>query len=60
DTWWNSDQLVEQVLKLAISVFKSSFPVCQALFLINNATSHSDYSKDVLRVCAINLHPGRE
>ena len=58
DTWWDGDQLVEQVLKLAIPVFESAFPGCQALFLFDNATSHSAYSDNALRACMINLRPG--
>ena len=58
DNWWDGDQLVEQVLKLAIPVFESAFPGCQALFLFDNATSHSVYSSDVLRACMMNLLPG--
>jgi len=58
DNWWDGDQLVEQVLKLAIPVFESAFPGCQAPFLFNNATSHSAYSSDTLRACMMNLPPG--
>ncbi|RPB01925.1 hypothetical protein L873DRAFT_1884324 [Choiromyces venosus 120613-1] len=43
-----------------LMVFESAFPGCQALFLFNNATSHSAYSKDALRACAMNLCPGRK
>jgi len=48
DNWWNSDPLVEQVLKFVIPVFESALPDCQALFLFDNATSHSAYSNDTL------------
>ncbi|RPA95082.1 hypothetical protein L873DRAFT_1699311, partial [Choiromyces venosus 120613-1] len=51
----DGDQLVEQVLKLAIPVFESAFPRYQALFLFDNATSHSAYLKDTLRACTMNL-----
>jgi len=59
DTWWDGDQLVDQVLKLAISIFESAFPGCQALFLFDNATSHSAYSDNALQACMMNLRPGR-
>ncbi|RPB00677.1 hypothetical protein L873DRAFT_1679187, partial [Choiromyces venosus 120613-1] len=58
DIWWNGDQLVDQVLKLAILVFRSPFPSCQVLFLFDNAMSHVAYSKDTLRASSMNLHPG--
>jgi len=58
DNWWNGDQLVEQVLKLAIPVFESAFPGCQAFLFFDNATGHSAYSSDALRACMMNLRPG--
>jgi len=58
DTWWDSDQLVDQVLQLAIPIFEIAFPDCQGLFLFDNATSHSVYTKDALRASAMNLGPG--
>ncbi|RPB01334.1 hypothetical protein L873DRAFT_1891334 [Choiromyces venosus 120613-1] len=58
DTWWDSDQLVDQVMKLAIPIFEVAFPGYQALFLFDNATSHSAYTKDALRASAMNLHLG--
>jgi hypothetical protein len=58
DTWWDGDQLVDQVLQLAIPIFEVAFPDCQALFLFDNATSHSAYTKDALRASAMNLRPG--
>ncbi|RPA92227.1 hypothetical protein L873DRAFT_1847855 [Choiromyces venosus 120613-1] len=58
DTWWDGDQLVDQVMKLAIPIFEVAFPGCQALFLFDNATSHSTYTKDALRASAMNLRLG--
>ena len=58
DTWWDGDQLVDQVLKLAIPICERAFPDCQALFLFDNATSHSAFSKDALRACTMNLRMG--
>jgi len=43
EKWWDGDQLVEQVLKIAIPIFETAFPGCEALFLFDNATSHSGY-----------------
>ena len=58
DTWWDGDQLVDQVLKLAIPIFEAAFPDCQALFLFDNATTHSAYSKNALRASTMNLRFG--
>ena len=59
ETWWDGDQLVDQVLRLAIPIFESAFPGCQALFLFDNATSYSAYTADALRASSMNLRPGR-
>jgi len=58
DTWWDGAQLVDQVLKMAIQIFELAFPHCQALFLFDNATSHSAFSKDALRARTMNLRMG--
>ena len=58
DTWWDGDQLVDQVLQLAIPIFEVAFPDCQGLFLFDNARSHSAYTKDALRASAMNLRSG--
>ena len=46
------------MLRLAIPIFESAFPGCQALFLFDNATSHSAYTADALRASSMNLRPG--
>ena len=56
--WWEGDDLVEQVINLAILIFESAFPQCQALFLFDNATSHAAYASDALLARSMNLHPG--
>ena len=56
--WWEGDDLVEQVISLAIPIFESAFPQCQALFLFDNATSHAAYASDALLARSMNLRPG--
>ena len=58
DTWWDGDQLVDQVLQLAIPIFEIAFPDCQGLLLFDNAISYYVYTKDALRASAMNLGPG--
>ncbi|RPA98875.1 hypothetical protein L873DRAFT_1685928, partial [Choiromyces venosus 120613-1] len=58
ERWWEGKDLVEQVLHLVISLFHSAFPECQALFLFDNATSHTAYASDTLLAHSINLCPG--
>ena len=56
-TRWNGDQLVDQVLRLTIPIFECAYPGCEALFLFDNATSHSAYTADALRASLMNLCP---
>lgn len=49
DIWWDEDHIVQQTLT-AITVFEAAYPNCQVLFLFDNATSHSAYAEDALRV----------
>jgi len=58
DNWCNGDQLVQQVLKLAMPVFEPAFPGCLALLLCDNAPCLSAYSSDAPRACMMNLRPG--
>jgi hypothetical protein len=44
-------------LKVAIPIFNATFPGCQAVFLFENASNHSSYAADALRVDNTNLHP---
>jgi len=45
-------------IQFAIPIFESASPDCQGLFLFDNATSHSVYTKDALQASAMNLRPG--
>ncbi|KAG0639784.1 hypothetical protein HOY80DRAFT_1072166 [Tuber brumale] len=49
DLWWKGEDLVNQVLQVAIPIFEWVFPGCQALFLFDNATSHSAFADDALQ-----------
>jgi len=60
ENWWDGDKRVEQVLKIGIPIFETAFPGCEALFLFDNATSHSAYASNALRASAMNLCPGGE
>ncbi|KAI5839736.1 hypothetical protein DFP73DRAFT_598397 [Morchella snyderi] len=53
------DHIVQQTL-LAVNIFEAAYPGCQALFLFDNATSHSAFAEDALRVTRMNKGPGGE
>ena len=58
DKYWQGDDMVDHTLKVAIPIFNAAFPGCQAVFLFDNASNHSSYAADALRVDNMNLHPG--
>jgi len=58
DKYWQGDDMVDHTLKVAIPIFNATFPGCQAIFLFDNASNHSSYAADALRVDNMNLHPG--
>lgn len=53
DIWWNQEDIVQQTLH-AITIFEAAHPGCQALFLFDNATSHSAFAEDALRASKMN------
>ncbi|RPA93896.1 hypothetical protein L873DRAFT_1846931 [Choiromyces venosus 120613-1] len=58
--WWQGEDLVHQVLRVAIPIFESAFPGCQGLFLFDNAPSHAAFAPDALLAKKMNLRPGGE
>ncbi|CAG8581990.1 15488_t:CDS:2 [Dentiscutata heterogama] len=60
DRWWNSDDLVNQVVEHAIPIFETRFPDAKALFVFDNATSHAVYADNTLVANNMNLSLGRK
>jgi hypothetical protein len=58
DKYWRGDDMVDHTVKVAIPIFHAAFPHCQAVFLFDNASNHSSYAADALRVENMNLNPG--
>jgi len=58
DNWWDGEDLIEQVIKVVIPIFELAYPGCQALFLFDNATSHSAFATDALQAKKMSLRPG--
>ena len=57
DKYWHGNYMVNHTVRVAIPIFSAVFPGCQAVFLFNNASNHSSYAADALRVEDMNLHP---
>ena len=49
--------MVDHTVNAAIPIFNAAFPSCQAMFLFDNASSHSSYVADALRAENMNLPP---
>jgi len=58
DGYWDGSKLLDQVLKKALPIAESLYPGYQFLFLFDNATSHSVYADDALRVPKMNKGEG--
>lgn len=48
DGWWKSDDMVDQLKKLAIPIFKALHPNCIGLFVFDQSSNHNAYSIDAL------------
>lgn len=57
DIWWDQEKIVQQTLT-AITIFEAAHPGCCALFLFDNATSHSAFASNALRGTKMNKGPG--
>ncbi len=60
DGWWKADDLVNQIVEHAISIFEACFSGCQALFAFDNASSHAAFSPDMLITKHMNLSSDRK
>jgi hypothetical protein len=56
--YWDGQGLVDQIKKKALPIAEALYPGYQFLFLFDNATSHSVYARDALRVVKMNKGTG--
>ncbi|KAA8895915.1 hypothetical protein FN846DRAFT_995097 [Sphaerosporella brunnea] len=56
--WWDQEYLIQQLEMKAIPIFNRAYPGRQALFIFDNATIHSAFATDALRVTKLNIAPG--
>ena len=50
DKYWRGDDMVNHTIKVAVPIFNAVFPGYQAMFLFDNASNHSTYAANALRV----------
>ncbi|PWW72880.1 hypothetical protein C7212DRAFT_220536, partial [Tuber magnatum] len=58
--YWSTENIIKYIQNYAIKIFEVVYPGYRVLFLFNNASSHSSYADDALRVQNMNLHNGGE
>ena len=55
DNYWSSDSMIDHAIQVALPIFQTAFPDCIAVFAFENASNHSCFASDALRV---NKGPG--
>jgi hypothetical protein len=56
--WWSNAHMEYQLKYLAIPLFEARWPEHQAVFFYDNATNHTAFAADALRVSSMNLSSG--
>lgn len=56
DGYWDKTKLHQQVVTKALLIAKALYPSYSLIFLFDNATSHSVYIRDTLRIGDININ----
>ena len=56
--YWFGSHIEYQLQHLAIPVFEDQWPGHQAVFIFDNATNHTTFASDALRVAYMNLSSG--
>jgi len=57
-SYWSTDDIISHTLDTAVKMFEAVYPGYKALFLFDNASSHSSFAEDALRVQNMNLSGG--
>jgi hypothetical protein len=50
--------MVDHTLKIALPIFRYTFPGCRGVWAFDNAANHSAFAPDALLASRINLYPG--
>ena len=56
--YWSHENVIDHTINCALKMFQAVYPGYRALFLYDNASSHSSYATDALRVQSMNLGAG--
>ena len=58
DGYWTAANLIDQVRRTAVPIFKILHPHADALFLFDNSQNHRCLPPDALRASSLNLSDG--
>jgi transposase len=58
DNYWNSEKMIQQVLDVALPIFRAAFPGFIGVWIFDNSTNHGCFAPDALRAEKLNLGPG--
>lgn len=58
--YWNGSKLHKQVVNKVLPIAEALYPGYSILFLFDNATSHSVYAQNVLRIAQMNKGIGKQ
>jgi hypothetical protein len=56
--YWDGEDLLQQVTEKALPIAQALYPGYEIVWIFDNATSHSVYKEDALRVNHMGLYPG--
>lgn len=56
--YWSHENVIDQTINCGLKMFQAVYPGYWAYFIYDNASSHSSYATDALRVQSINLGAG--
>lgn len=60
EDYQTGEHLLDQIIKKTLPIAESLYSNYKLLFMFDNATNHSIYAKNVLRVAHMNKKPGSE
>ena len=58
DSYWTSDSVIDHGVRIVLPIFQTAFPGCIAVFTFHDASNHSCFAFDALRVEKLDNGPG--
>lgn len=58
DNYWTSEKMIDQVVNVALPIFRVAFPDFVGVWIFDNSSNHGCFSPDALRAERLNLNPG--